>query len=295
MSKVRNKPLPKNKENDEGVPVGLSYSPKVAENIFIQKMANGEVLISAKRVSSVDYVKSDPPIRCGGIEQKGMSRKAKSKVRKAIRQMQYLVENDRNYRGYVSFVTLPYPKEFPDDLLAKRHLGHMIKRLKRALGDDFMFLWIIEKQKRGAPHFHFLTPEFIPKELLNKLWSDIVRKWYESKGLEFKLVLPNIQKAENIAKYMTKYMTKESQPIKGNTYNMSANLRALLVPVAEFTLEVPEDCSNDIIKEALNSYTDIYYKGTYIFGHNLCVWMPDAKDIILRLREQTIRYESEIE
>ena len=51
------------------------------------------------------------------------------------------------------FVTLTYGKSYPDGMTAKIHLANFRKRLRRHFPDAFG-IWIVELQKRGAPHFH---------------------------------------------------------------------------------------------------------------------------------------------
>lgn len=59
-----------------------------------------------------------------------------------------------NCKGLM-FVTLTYPGEWPKDgREVKRHLDTFGKRMRRV---DGFFLWVLEYQTRGAPHFHLLA------------------------------------------------------------------------------------------------------------------------------------------
>jgi len=53
------------------------------------------------------------------------------------------------------FITLTYPKVFPDGKSSKRHLDVFQKRLKRAFPFSG-WIWKLEPQERLAPHYHFL-------------------------------------------------------------------------------------------------------------------------------------------
>src|SRR5512146_128055 len=64
------------------------------------------------------------------------------------------VANNANV-DFRSMITLTYPNEFPvSGKVCKQHLDAMLKALKRKCGDGLQYLWFLEFQKRGAPHFH---------------------------------------------------------------------------------------------------------------------------------------------
>ena len=54
------------------------------------------------------------------------------------------------------FVTLTYSAQFPDPKTSKQHLDTLDKRIGRAF-PNLGFIWKLEPQKRGAPHFHLLV------------------------------------------------------------------------------------------------------------------------------------------
>lgn len=87
------------------------------------------------------------------------------------------------------------------------------------------FVWAGELQQNGNIHFHILLNRYIPIEYLTRLWGQA----NNSVDVEF------LKDAEHAANYITKYLTKdgerECQPIKGNRYNMSANLRRESEPI----------------------------------------------------------------
>jgi hypothetical protein len=54
------------------------------------------------------------------------------------------------------FVTLTYPREYPEDPeVCKRHLKALRKRLQREF-EPFAAFWRMGIQRRGAWHFHLL-------------------------------------------------------------------------------------------------------------------------------------------
>jgi len=57
---------------------------------------------------------------------------------------------------FESLITLTYPAAAPiDGLTVKHNLRTLLKALERAYGCNY--LWVIEFQARGAPHFHIVT------------------------------------------------------------------------------------------------------------------------------------------
>lgn len=75
------------------------------------------------------------------------------------------------------FVTLTYPQNFPSPGESKRHLDIFIKRLLRAF-PEVGFIWKLEPQERGAPHYHFLMWGV---EVMN-LFDFVVKAWFDIAG-----------------------------------------------------------------------------------------------------------------
>ena len=83
---------------------------------------------------------------------------------------------------FFMMVTVTYPEHFPSDgVTVKRHLYRLLKWQQRAYGPH-NYLWFIEFQARGAPHFHILVDRiFGPAEILERR-AELARKWYEIVG-----------------------------------------------------------------------------------------------------------------
>lgn len=55
---------------------------------------------------------------------------------------------------FASMLTLTYPKIFPNDgEIVKRDIAAIVQKIRR---EGYKYLWFLEFQKRGAPHFHVL-------------------------------------------------------------------------------------------------------------------------------------------
>lgn len=134
--------------------------------------------------------KGSPPKRSGSSEQTEMGGKSKKRIKDAVN----LLQNERNA---VSLITLTYGEDYPTDTVAKRkHLKQFVQKASYHLskrGLKFAHVWVIEKQERGAPHFHIVSRYFINKEDINKWWNDIVGKWQNENGYTPQKTYPNIK------------------------------------------------------------------------------------------------------
>lgn len=286
MAKVENIAVPVHEIPTKGQLVGLSNCPNLTAKIFFTEFRNGEA--SIRIVDSTSFnLTSPPPTRSGELIQQGLTKRGASKIKRTVRMFQDLIENRKKSKAYCSFITLTYPLVWADDKLSKIHLDHFLKRIKRKI-PNYIYVWVAERQRRGAIHYHILSPDFVDKEIINKAWSEIVSKWYKKEGLEFTGVYPNVIKVYNASAYMTKYMTKEEESIKGNMYGMSESARKLIEPIGEMTIDVPESKANEIILNALYSGKPLYHFKGRDYKQNYFVWLPDAKDILHRIREQSL-------
>jgi hypothetical protein len=132
----------------------------------------------------------------------------------ASRMGRYLRESDAKY-GYMH--TLTYPSEYPSDgRLVKYQLRRYLQELTRLSHinghkDTCSFFWFIEFQKRGAPHFHIFTTEFIDFKFCANLWFDIVASG-DPKHLKAGVRVEKLQKGrKGLICYAKKYAIKQSQ------------------------------------------------------------------------------------
>jgi hypothetical protein len=103
---------------------------------------------------------------------------------------------------------LTYPKEYISD-------GETVKKHFEALREWFRrrrveMVWVLEFQKRGAPHYHLLLSMPIPKKELAAAWYKIVGS-HDPKHLKHGVHVSWIRSTEKMANYMSKYLTKDEQ------------------------------------------------------------------------------------
>ena len=185
-------PLPKPRTGAKGLSITLNltarrYNTSECQVFMVQKYSEP---ISKKLDKRTNQDK------LGQRVQKGLTRRGKKTIRLISEQYQNLITGDHGYHGYNLFLTPTYRRIIPDDKTAKTHLDSLFKRLKRHVGkEDIHYLWVAERQKRGAIHFHIMTPEIIDttdnvkirkfKERIwfNRAWNEIVSSWALSKNI----------------------------------------------------------------------------------------------------------------
>ena len=116
--------------------------------------------------------------------------------------------------GYF-FVTLTYPSEYSKDC---KVWHHQLDRLYCSLRYHYPkmgFLWKLEFQQRGAPHFHLLLfepsnpPEKELYSLINRFWYNIVAQ----KSKAFRYYGTDVKAVKDIKTsgfYLAMYQTKDS-------------------------------------------------------------------------------------
>lgn len=132
-----------------------------------------------------------------------------------------------------SIMTLTYPVQFPlDGKEAKRHLNNFLTQFRK-LHDDFRYIWFLEFQKRGAPHWHIISTikspmtSSIKRCELAEVWSRIVAPDVEYSDMKTKsvrslrlqtykshrhrLTWEPIREPNGVVKYLVKYALKPWQ------------------------------------------------------------------------------------
>jgi len=148
------------------------------------------------------------------------------------------------FPALISQFGLTYHNDWPTDgRESKRHLNAFLVALRRLL-PDVGYLWIMEFQKRNAPHYHlFLT---IPPS--KDLHQDLARAWAritspgDQAALDFHQHQNNwIPWEMNNASYLAKYLDKEAQKSVPDGYHNFGRFwgctRDLIKPPVKMPLE----------------------------------------------------------
>lgn len=115
----------------------------------------------------------------------------------------------------VSQFCLTYHLSDPDGETVKRHLNTWLTWLRRRV-PGIKYLWVLEFQRRGVPHFHVFLSVDIHSD--NKLHADMAKKWHAITCEEDKAHLNVHLNAKNwirwdmgTGSYVCKYIDKQNQ------------------------------------------------------------------------------------
>lgn len=155
-------------------------------------------------------MESSPPIR----EMGDITSFSSSSRRRLLYKLN---EADLQLSDNFRFITLTYPKKYPTEgKVYKRDLDVFIKRLKAQFG-EVEYIWKLEAQKRGAPHYHCIVFfKDLPNLIFLKKWTS--QNWYEvvhrnlpekdEKHLRAGTNVKLIQNARHLVYYVSKYLSK---------------------------------------------------------------------------------------
>jgi hypothetical protein len=198
----RDEPLPKSPHQ------GVAY---------VSSSVGGSVsTLSFENTTPRNY--GSPPMRRGGGIRDSVRGFSRTSRRNLLRRLASINRRAfRTFKGRMIFVTLTYPREYPEDPeLCKRHLKALRKRLQREY-EPFAAIWRLGIQKRGALHFHlllFVGPTFGP---IGELRRFISSSWYEVTGkvseghLHGGTRVQTIRKWKEVPSYVERYMAKPEE------------------------------------------------------------------------------------
>lgn len=128
-------------------------------------------------------------------------------------------------------LTLTYAENMQDREKAYSDFDKFLRRYKKETGESLEYIAVIEKQKRGAIHFHVGINKYINNHLFEKIWPHgfirINKKAQYIQGGKFK------KNVVAIALYLSKYMSKDiaQQGINSKRYSSSRGIAKPVVKV----------------------------------------------------------------
>lgn len=195
-----------------------------------------------KTTKKKEKKKPEPPIR-----KKGDIRTFSQRSRTRLLKRYNRVNPDRAVKPY--HIVLTYPKRFPTDSTDyKTDLDVFFKRLKTAFG-ELEFLWKLEFQKRGAPHYHivlYLSKNydiFYLRNWIGKNWYEVSQRFWETKlenhlraGTSCDLVTDLKKASFYLSKYISKQEAFEAEN-QGRFWGCSRNWGDLILDEQHLTAE----------------------------------------------------------
>jgi hypothetical protein len=108
-------------------------------------------------------------------------------------------------QDFTGMVTLTYPEHWPSSpSVWKGHLRAFYERIRRTgYFNKESSIWVLEFQKRGAPHFHLLMTGWVSKRWVSAAWADIT-----CGNVQACSRCEAIRDVEAGGKYISKYLTK---------------------------------------------------------------------------------------
>lgn len=122
--------------------------------------------------------------------------------------------------AWAVFITLTYMQDFPSPAVAKTHLRAFEARLMY-FAPGCSWVWRMEFQKRGAPHFHFVVfgLPFLEKKRVQEWWAEIIGAPGERPFTRIEA----LKSRRKLTAYVSKYVAKVGGGVDG--FNLLAYLQ----------------------------------------------------------------------
>lgn len=176
----------------------------------------------------------------------GRRGKIKTFSRRSCRNLKFLLRNCLCY--WNSSGTLTYPGNFPlDGRRVKRDLNLFLTHLRKDY-PGIKYVWFLEFQARGAPHFHLMTSCPIPAETYSApLWYSIVGS-KDPRHLKAGVRWQPVTNQDDLEKYATSYAKKMGQKVVpdefenvGRFWGSSRNLTSTLAEITDIPIAMMQE------------------------------------------------------
>lgn len=126
-----------------------------------------------RKMSISFHVDADHASSSASRRRSGSRGAVTSWTRGMSRSIRHKIDNHRE--DFRVFATLTYPATAPTTGKAiKAHWRALVERARRVgLMEKGTWVWWLEFQERGAPHFHFLSTTWVAKAWLAKAWAQV--------------------------------------------------------------------------------------------------------------------------
>ena len=131
----------------------------------------------------------------------------------SARRLRHYLRNSMDL--WKAMITLTYPAEYPcNGKTVKAQVDNFCHWLRRR---QIKYFWILEFQRRGAPHFHFLTSAQIDKDIVSRKWYEVVASG-DLRHLSAGTRCDVVRNESHLMGYMVGYLKKlgyQKHPPKG--------------------------------------------------------------------------------
>lgn len=162
----------------------------------------------AVRLTTFTFYKSDSILNRSLVNSQGTKHQRGSIRGFSPKSKNRLIFSIRNRIDASHMITLTYPRAFPfSGELVKKHWSAFRHWLLRREAEG---VWILEFQKRGAPHFHIFLNKGIGKKLVAQAWYKIVGS-NDERHLRAGTRVEKLRKSHAAEAYAAKYGAKMEQ------------------------------------------------------------------------------------
>lgn len=172
----------------------LIFSGAYVEHYKYEKALQRD--FTRKKISKPDPIQKevDTNITLGLSTEPKSKTKRKDSINRTRNEIRRLINCNPDFS---KFYTLTFAENIPDVKITNKHFSKFIMRMEYRY-EDFKYIAIIEFQKRGAVHYHFLCNlPFIDSREIEKIW-----------GFGF-IKIKKINEVTNLGAYFCKYLNKD--------------------------------------------------------------------------------------
>ncbi|MEQ8524350.1 hypothetical protein [Gracilimonas sp.] len=213
-------------------------SERITDNVNFNHQYKKTGKAFFKRVDD-DYANEPPKRRKGDI--KGLTKNSRRRLLIRV--------NQCNPDDITKFfhVVLTYPSRYPAD--GKEHkadLDAFLKRCKRKYSEEIEYLWRLEFQGRGAPHYHLMM--YLPEDQnivdvrkwILQNWYEVAQRFWDTKLIDHSKVGTSVDRMFSLkgGRYLTKYIAKSDDDIpenQGRLWGCSRNWGDVVLKQVELT------------------------------------------------------------
>lgn len=240
--------------------IGYSAAPvKEIDRLLAAKSRHDELFkrgaLTYKYNPTIPYVKEARPVRPGKIEYPKVKLEAqgsllslsadwKTKDRRVVggvrgdvvmfsrqSRLRLLRKIARINADKAVFVTLTYPARFPSSKRAKEHLRAFLEKIRRRY-PAASAIWKLERQSRGAPHFHllFFNLPFVPFATIRQWWGHTVAAFVDDHLPRVRI--ERVRSQNGVMYYAAKYCAKDDAGAAANLSLSTMHICTLMMMTA---------------------------------------------------------------
>lgn len=198
-------------------------------------------------------------------------KKAHTINKKVVKRKMFAYANLTASKKYFRLWSISFPQGTQDEICYKL-FNNWLTRLRTELNLR-SYIWIAERQKNGTLHYHIVINSFLDVKRANKYMKTAINNAIEKGEIKYKAgqkveyngvdVSKNAGNPRALAKYITKYITKNSTECKRLVYYCSQDISQLFTAkiYTEEQLQILENRGAiSISKEALfiGDFCDFY-------------------------------------